>query len=302
VGRAGRYATLLAAVTLVVIAPGLLQRNEHSITFLSVGNADAIHIRAGSVHMLVDTAEEVTMQRTVLPYLASQGVNRLQLVFITHSHSDHAGGLPSLLRETKVGQVITGPDQDEVRRMNPGAPVITARTGMHIQGRGYSIRLLMNEHEGMSLNNRSAAMLVTCGTLRVIMAADLEREGEALLLSHIPPADVLKVAHHGSSSSSTQDFLAAVSPALAVISVGPNRYGHPAPAVLQRLESSGARVLRTDEVGAVRMVVRRQRLLVYGFARGRFELLGKYALPGRRVNGVVINWELPGFVAASQVA
>ena len=302
ISRMKREAVLAMAVIVVVLVPGMLLLSEHSVTFLSVGNADSIHIRAGTSHILVDTAVAATMQRSVLPYLASQGVNRLKAVVITHSHDDHAGGLPELLGAMPVERIISGPEIGQVRQMALGREIIAARTGLTLQGNGYAIRLIMVDNDTLSLNNRSAAMLVTCGTLRLVLAADLENEAETLLLGYWPQADVLKVAHHGSASSSTQAFLATVRPTLAVISVGPNRYGHPAKAVLENLEKSGARILRTDESGAVKLITKRGRLLVYGFNQGRFELLGKYALPGRGVDGVVINWKLSGSLAASQAA
>jgi competence protein ComEC len=302
ISRLQRTAILTLAVLFIVLVPGVFLLSERSITILAVGNADAIHIRVGTSHVLVDTAEAATMQRAVLPYLASQGVNRLQSVFITHSHSDHAGGLPALLAGMRVDRIIAGPESRAVRQVSAGVEVIEARMGMLVQGKGYSIRFLMVEKEGLSLNNRSAAMLVTCGTLRVVLAADIEKEAEALLSGNLTQADVLKVAHHGSASSSTPAFLAAVRPKVAVISVGPNRYGHPAAATLENLAKSGATVLRTDESGAVRLRLRRGQLLVYGFNGGRFELLGKYTLPGKEVNEVVINWKLSGSLAASQAA
>ena len=302
VSRMQRLAALSLALVMVLLVPGLLLLGQYSVTFLAVGNADSIHIRAGASHLLVDTADATAMQRSVLPYLASQGVNRLRTVFISHSHRDHVGGLPGLLGGMVVDRIISGPETGEVRQVAGGVEVIAARMGMVVQGRGYNVRLLMAEKDSLSLNNRSAAMLVRCGNLKVVLAADLEREAEAVLHVHLPRADVLKVAHHGSASSTTAVLLEAVTPSLAVVSVGANRYGHPANVVLDRLESSGASVLRTDESGAVRIIARRKHLLVYGFQRGRFVLLGRYALTGRGVSGDVIGWQLSGATTTCQAA
>lgn len=301
-GRMQRLAMLILAVLMVSLTPGLMMLGEHSVTFLSVGNADAIHIKAGASHMLVDTAEALAMQRAVLPYLASQGINRLQTVYITHSHSDHSGGLADLLRNMKVDRIVSGPEVQVVRQAAGEVPLIAARMGMVVQGRGYSVTVIMAENDALTLNSRSAALVVTCGTLKVLLAADLEREAEALLRESFPRVDVLKVAHHGSATSTTPLLLDKVSPTLAVISVGANRYGHPAASVLERLRVQGVVALRTDESGAVRIVAKRNTLLVYEFQSGRFELLGRYALQKREVSGFVFNWQLPGALATCQAA
>lgn len=253
------------------------------ITFLDVGQGDAIFFRFPTgERLLLDAgshpAEDAfdNGERIVAPFLTANGYCSLDVVVESHAENDHAGGLPYLLRTFPVKALVGLPPEPlgtptdaAVRAVAPsGARLGAGETLLATTHRGKPLRATVlypavgeipNYHDENS-NNDSLVLLVTYGAVRLLFPGDIERDVEALLVERHRRgeldlrADVLKVPHHGSQTSSSPTFLEAVQPRAAVISVGRrNRYGHPSPEVLARYEANGIPLYRTDRNGAIRL-------------------------------------------------
>ncbi len=268
--RARRFVLLCALV--VAASLGLragLQRASTQLvaTFLDVGQGDACVLQlphgrvvvidgGGSFDPAFDPGEQV-----LAPFLWRQGIRHIDLIVLSHPHPDHANGLGFLVENFAVGEVWTNGQPTT----QPGTVRLLAAAAQ----RGVPVRLprplelagvrlvpltgMSGADPAASENDNSLVLALEYAGRRLLFAGDLEADGEAALLATGGlRADVLKVPHHGSRTSSTEPFVAAVHPSLAVISVGErNRWGFPNPAVVARYLAAGARVLRTDTDGAV---------------------------------------------------
>jgi len=242
-----------------------------SIHFLDVGQGDCALIQTpDGRNVLVDAGDEAHGDE-VVRYLTASGVNQIDLLVITHPHSDHIGGLPAVLESFGVSRVLdTGcPHGSQTYK----AVLAT------IQARKIDYRLACDlrkpsvcgnvtfevlwpppEYQPAGeegLNDGSIVLRVEYGGIGVLLAGDIQKDAEGKLLAsgHVLESAVLKVAHHGSESGTSNELLQLVKPAYAVISVGAdNSYGHPSRSVLDRLAAIGAQVYRTDEQGAIAII------------------------------------------------
>jgi competence protein ComEC len=254
------------------IAPPRMAANKLEITAIDVGQGDSILVVSPQGRtMLIDGGGSFGPARgefdfgedVVSPYLWSRGIGRLDVVVLTHAHGDHIGGLARTLenfhpRELWVG--INPPTQALDRlyatALSQGVSVRKHVAGDELDWGGTHVRVLSPpknwQPKAKPMNDDSLALLLTFGETRALLAGDVEKKMERLIAGESPRADLLKVAHHGSATSTTLEMLAAVQPRFAVISVGArNSFGHPRMSVLERLQ--GARVLtyRTDMMGLV---------------------------------------------------
>ncbi len=245
------------------------------VTYLSVGQGDAALVETSENTLLIDagprwqTAKgtEDAGQRYILPYLRQRGIQHLDYVLISHAHLDHYGGLGSLLREISVGEVLvpalqsTGEEPAQSYRellakiKEKGVTIRTAQNGSLLPLTA-KIRLMFWQPltTAHGHNDASLVLQLVHDQVRFLFAGDLEKEGETALLRQpgfVARTDILKVPHHGSPTSSTPIFLAAMQPQDAIVSVGErNRFRHPASEVLERYGRQGSRVWRTDQRGA----------------------------------------------------
>ncbi len=242
------------------------------MTVLDVGQGEAVLVRTAQHALLVDTGPrfasgEDAGARVIAPALWHQGVNRLDGLVLTHDDLDHTGGAASLLQSHRPNWLLTslagvppeslGAVGQGVRRARPDA--LACRAGQSWIWDGVRFEVLhppahQYAHAGHSDNNRGCVIRLQTARFSALLAADVERLGEMNLLERgvVQPTDVLVAPHHGSASSSTPAFLAALQPRWIVIPVGHrNRYGHPHPEVLARYRSLGATLARTDRDGAV---------------------------------------------------
>lgn len=231
-----------------------------------VGQGDALVVRtADDSAVLIDAGPD---PREVDRCLRDLGIVLLPAVVLTHFHADHVEGLPGVLHDREVGEVIVSPLDDppeQARRVHRWAsqarvPVVVGQAGdRRVAGEAtwevlWPRRLITGE--GSPANNASLVLLVEVVGLRVLLSGDVEPPAQRALRAALPdgPVDVLKVPHHGSAYQDPS-FLAATRPSVAVVSVGEdNSYGHPDPATLDLLERSGSMVLRTDVDGTVAIV------------------------------------------------
>lgn len=235
------------------------------VVFCDVGQGDASLVVLGRVQVLIDGGPS---SEALLECLSSHMPfwdREIEMVVSTHPDQDHIGGLPEVLRRYKVGTVLAGEKEgagkdakdfkELVKRMKKHSP----RAGEKIKvGQLEFIVLWPNLHseynyetEGIETNTLSIVLFLKYGEFRAMFTGDIGSEEEAMI-PLIPESVVLKVAHHGSKHSSSDEFLKAVKPKLAVIEVGrKNRYGHPTQETLGKLSEVGAKILRTDIDGEV---------------------------------------------------
>jgi competence protein ComEC len=201
--------------------------------------------------------------RVLLPALLAEGVRHLDALVMSHPDIDHCSGLVDISAYLPVDEVWMGPgwgSEGCAGRLAslPGTRIrILAAGEKAALGRWRFTVLHPEPGESRGTNERSLVLLAETGGRRALLTGDVESWAEQRLVSCCEKdlrVDVLKVAHHGSRTSSTAAFLEAVRPRLALISAGVNNlYHHPAPDVVERIEEHGARVLRTDRSGMIRV-------------------------------------------------
>ncbi len=278
--RAVRKMSLLALLVWLNIAlwSYVLRDRTLEVFFLDVGQGDAAVVRMPNGRVLVvDGGQRSTHfdygARVLRPFLSAHNIRHVDVVVASHPHSDHVGGLVALLESVSVGHYVDSGqvyDSWTARRLHAlinerGIVYHRAAAGDRLQGLGDVEGLVL--HPSISfvdaagdtprgVNNGSIVLKLRYGTVEILLTGDVERETDRALLAwgeHLQ-ADVLKVAHHGSSTSSSLPFIRGVGPQWAIISVGTfNRFGHPADSVLRALCDAGAQVVRTDLHGAIRL-------------------------------------------------
>ncbi len=228
--------------------------------FIDVGQGDAILIDKGDTDILVDGGPSST---NVLAYLQGQDIADIDLLVATHPHADHIGGLPDVLAQYQVSEIwVDGDTATSQTYQKFAAAVASEGATVHKVARGYTTQMngldiaVLNPTSQLTddPNEDSVVLRLTCGEVSVLLAGDATSDSEASMLAAglALDSDVLKVGHHGSSTSTSAAFLAAVTPKDAVISVGAgNTYGHPHQETLDRLTAAGATVHRTDQDGTV---------------------------------------------------
>jgi competence protein ComEC len=237
------------------------------ITFIDVGQGDATLVELPEGHrLLVDGGpagpRRLDVGRHVLaPLLWNRAATRLDLVALSHSDPDHSGGLRAVLRDFRVDRFWDngfwglGSEPTRLALEAAGASRHRPRVGeRHWLGSALVTVLHAEADAEVSENDRSLVLRMDWRGVSLLFTGDLGAAGEAAVLSRSLPlrATILKVGHHGSRLSSTEPFLDAIRPAVAVISAGRrNPFRHPAPETLHRLRAAGARVYRTDRDGAV---------------------------------------------------
>lgn len=243
---------------------------ELKIIFFDAGQGDAALIRFPNGRSFMIDCGDLTEQydcgkHVITPALRHLGIRHLDAVFISHAHSDHSGGLYSLIRAGRVHRIIRYDNRDPelYRSLDSLAfayavPVERVRAPQHYWPcPGAWLTILHPRHgwlEPSNENNGSMVMRLQFGERIFLFLADVESEGEEVLLQYdkLVDSDVVKVAHHGSPTASTPALVSQTSAQYAVVSVGRNNRFHlPAESVLQRWQSAGTVVLRTDEVSAV---------------------------------------------------
>jgi competence protein ComEC len=271
---------LLAAATLIAthpFAPNLSAGNLE-VTVLDVGQGDSLFVTFPGGHtMLVDAGGALGSfhadgmrsgldigEDVVSPYLWSRGLKQIEVVALTHAHQDHLGGLPAVLENFRVQELWVGRDIGSTAYREVLA--IAHQRGVHVihtkQGDTFTRGVVsgailwpedLTENQ-TAKNDDSLVMRLTDGTQSILLPGDIERPSERVILAENEAvgANFLKVAHHGSKTSTIEPFLSSSHPAFAAISAGrDNSFGHPSPEVVERLEAAGVRVYRTDRDGAI---------------------------------------------------
>lgn len=286
---------LLGFLLLSIPLFNYLIKNDVQITFLDVGQGDAIVIQFPNhkVYLIDGGGKPLSTgridlwqkgkptfdagKRYVLPFLKSQGINRIDTLVMTHGDLDHIGGLSSVIAEMKIGRVIGNgkpPSSREEESLytvikEKRIPIYWGKRGITWQ-EGIARWTLLNpgSNKLQSDNNSSIVLMLEAYNYHFLFTGDLEKEGEKDILAHekLPIIDVLKVGHHGSRSSTSSDLLEQIHPVVSIISAGRNnRFGHPHKETIEALERFKSDVYRTDEQGAIQITLSEGSMIVKSF-------------------------------------
>ena len=271
----GRVRAIAIAVALLIPSAAATVRSASgrsvdapTATFFDVGQGDAITIRSGRQTILIDGGRG----ERILPLLVDRGIRRIDVAILSHAHPDHCEGLAAVLRHLEVGSIWISPRrfQGECASLVLDA----ARSPIHLVRDGDTLtlpdvrviaHLVDARFRRAPENNASIVLAADAGKRRFLLTGDIEKEAELWLADRELRADVLKVPHHGSRSSSSEALLGNVEPRIAVVSCGRrNLFGHPHTTVLEALRARDVRVWRTDRDGTVDIAVRNGRLYCNG--------------------------------------
>ena len=260
----------------VALWTNVLRERQLEVVFLDVGQGDTAFLRFPNGRtMVVDGGARSDRfdcgARVLLPFLRHWGAGRIDVVVVSHLHNDHSGGLVALLEEVEVGHYLDSGQQYEsftARRLRSlieekGIDYHRVAAGDSLVGLGGVGGLVLHptpEFVGPEaasqhhLNDGSVVLRLEYGDVSLLFTGDIEEGTDAAMLGWGGrlQSTILKVPHHGSSTSSGPSLVAAVAPRTAVVSVGEfSKFDHPSPAVMARFEEQGIEVLRTDRCGAV---------------------------------------------------
>ena len=281
--RFRKWAVMSLAVVAILVSytAATMPDDNLRVSFLDVGEGDAILIQQGNQQVLVDGGPSPQAINLELDRQMPFWDRTIDLLVLTHPHSDHLAGLVEVLQRYRVGQVLypaldyESPVYDEWRRLveEKGIKSTIAQAGQQIDLGNGAIMDVINPQATLlagtesDIDNNSVVLRLSLGSVSFLFTADVMREAEWELTGRRADltSTVLKVAHHGADTSTTAEFLSAVSPRVAVISVGAdNKFGHPSDEVLARLQErlGSPNVYRTDRQGTIEFTTDGQRLWV----------------------------------------
>lgn len=233
--------------------------SDWKVANCDIGQGDASVINLGSRSAIViDTGPDPeSMDRC----LSTLGIKRIRLLVITHFHADHMGGISGAVRNRKVDEVWANTTDPSIH----GLPIRIVHQGDRVKINELQIDVLWPQEvdeKNSNLNNISVATLIRSGDFSLFSGGDLEPIAQSQIAGQLPRVDIYKVCHHGSAFQDPA-FTRALSPAIAMISVGAgNMYGHPAPETVGALTRLGARVIRTDISGAIAIAAHSHRFRI----------------------------------------
>ncbi len=252
--------------TTATVTPETSLGAQMTVTYLNVGQGDSAFIQLPNGQtMLIDSGSE-EYGNTVLGFIRDKGYTKIDYLIATHPHEDHIGGMATVINGLEVGRIYIPLAENNTRTyenlletiVNRNVETFEAKAGTRIvDSSGVLLAYFLAPNGGAydELNNYSAVVKLEYGDTSFLFMGDAEAEAEDDLMNSMGSllsADVLKVGHHGSDTSSQLDFLNTVDPTYAVISCGAdNQYGHPSETTIENLASLGTRIYRTDTDGNI---------------------------------------------------
>lgn len=238
-------------------------RGSFEAEVLDVGQGTAILVRTSAHSLLYDTGPALgdnnAGEQIILPRLRALGITRLDGLMLTHDDLDHTGGAASIMRDVDIGTVMTSlPEGHSLLQR----PFVRCLRGQHWEWDGVNFEILnppdyAYAQATRSDNNKSCVLKISQDRQSLLLTADAERIGELEMTESVAdklPATVLVAGHHGSRTSSIEEFVQAVHPEQAVFTLGwRNRFGHPHEEVVRRFAEAGVEMHRTDRQGWMRL-------------------------------------------------
>lgn len=235
--------------------------SELKIYYLNVGQADSILIQNEGQNMLIDAGNNADGEN-IVEFLQSLNISKIDFLVGTHPHEDHIGGLDDIINNFDIGTIYMPKVATTTKTFEDVLDAIQAKSlfvttpeiGKSFNMGSANFQILSAGTDEEDLNSCSIVLKLTFGNLAYLFTGDEETVNEEQMISsgYDLSADVLKVAHHGSNTSTSEEFLNKVSPDVAIIMVGrDNSYGHPHSEVLNRLESKNIKIYRTDTDGTI---------------------------------------------------
>jgi competence protein ComEC len=263
-GFPARWLGAVALLPIFLTPPANPLAGELTVTVLDVGQGLAVVARTRNHTLLFDTGPGFNLEadsgnRTIVPFLRGEGVKRVDAMVVTHADADHSGGALSVLQAIPVDGLVSSLKEDHPIQL-AAASTRQCRAGESWQWDDVRFDMLHPPEQSYSnpklkTNALSCVMKITTSHGSVLLPADIEKKSESQLVEHAGDAlasTVLIAPHHGSKTSSTNEFVSRVNPRLVIFTMGyRNRFGHPKNEVVERYQSIGSRVLRSDKDGAV---------------------------------------------------
>ena len=257
--------TVIFLIIFILIGYQLLPYNHIKVNMIDVGQGDCIFIETEhKKKILIDTGGSENSdydvgEKIVVPYLLDRGKTDIDYIFISHFHEDHAEGILSIIDQLNVSKVIINRQTTEtdlylnlISKIDKSKIIIIDENDK-IEIDGVTFNILLSNEEMDNLNNTSVIMKMIYGECSILFTGDAESELEYLAKNNVK-SQILKVAHHGSNTSTTDDFLDKVSPKIALISVGKNnKFGHPKKEIIEKLQNRNIQIYRTDINGEIMM-------------------------------------------------
>lgn len=253
---------LICIILSITACSNIQKSNDLVVHFIDVGQADSILVQGPSVNILIDAGNNEDGNQ-VISYLKHARVQKLDYVIGTHPHEDHIGGMDQVTHSFTIGTIIMPKTTHTTHAYNDVLDAIAAK-GLKIQtavpgtvyqsGDVWMTILAPNKATYKDLNNTSVVVKINYKKTAFIFQGDAEMESEKEILAegYDITANIIKLGHHGSSSSTSKEYLHKVNPQYAVISVGRNNdYKHPNDSTMRLLKEEGIPVFRTDEGGTI---------------------------------------------------
>lgn len=245
-------------------------KNNIEVHFIDVGQGDAILVHANNKTLLIDSGPKESYS-SVINHLNKYNIKKIDYLIATHPHEDHIGNMASIIRKYSIGSFYSPKVKaagktyenmiDSLKSKNLKINILETGTSSINLGNNTTVKILSPKknctYDNNNLNNYSAVILIKYKNTSFLFTGDAEKEVEKNILADNEniKADVLKLGHHGSDSSTSEAFLKAVSPSIGVISVGEdNAYGHPHENTLKLLNKYKVKIFRTDRNGTIKIL------------------------------------------------
>lgn len=275
------FLTIGASILLIVNFTDVYQ-DRMRINFIDVGQGDSCLIRYKGTNIMIDSGGSLSKNKdgksydigenVLNNYLLNRGITRLDYIMVSHFDEDHSQGFVFLLKNMKVKSVIiseqykTSSIYEQFKQIckKQNIQIIYVRSGDEIRIKDLAFKILHpkskeNQISENPLNNNAIVCMVKYKNRRILFTGDIEKVAENEMVKEYTnglKADILKVGHHGSKTSTTKEFLDFINPSVALIGVGQNnKFGHPNEDVIKRLEEKNIQIYRTDEMGEISVII-----------------------------------------------
>lgn len=252
------------------------------LNYLAVGQGDGAFIKfPGGKNMIVDTGPPGNDGRRVeynlISFLNHEGIKKIDYLLISHFDADHVGGIAHLFARKEIKNILIPPFREKtifhqqleeiLAKKNVNLIYLKEEMCFKIAGCSLEIYNPPRDHIFADRNENSIVFLLSYQQNKFLFTGDLSKKGEKRIIKEYQPGkiDILKAGHHGSNTSSCNEFLSHCQPKLAVISVGRNNFGHPAAAVLKRMEENKVNYLRTDQSGLIKAISNGREIRIKSF-------------------------------------